>query len=62
MHERTLALQTLMAANNLTCEKVAAIIGRKANTVRIWRCKTQHRIIPQQTLELLQHKVAHQTA
>lgn len=62
MHERTLALQTLMATYNLNCEKVAALIGRKANTVRIWRCKTQHRIIPQQTLELLQHKVLQQSA
>lgn len=58
MTNRTDQLKTLMAEHSLTPEQVATMLNRSAQTVRIWRCKSDGRNIPEHTLELLKAKVA----
>lgn len=58
MANRTDQLIQLMADNSLTIEKVAELLNRSPQTVRIWRCRTDKRAIPEHSLELLRAKVA----
>lgn len=57
VHERTRQLRQLMAAHRLNARDVAQMIDRSETTVRIWRCKHAARVIPAQTLRLLQLEV-----
>lgn len=57
MTSRTEQLHQLMAAHDLTPEKVGELLNRKPQTVRIWRCKSDSRTIPEHALELLKTKV-----
>ena len=58
MNKRTQKLRALMKQNMLKAKDVAEITGRTITTVRIWRCKSSERIIPEHTLRLLEHEVA----
>lgn len=54
MHERTRRLRQLMAQHRLKAREVATLLECSEATVRIWRCKNAERIIPAQTLRLLE--------
>lgn len=58
MHTNTEALHKLMQGNKLKAADVAAILGREVNTVRVWRVRDTKRVIPDETLQLLQMKLA----
>lgn len=58
MHERTLRLRELMKKYSLSVADVAEMTGRSESTVHIWRSSGENRVIPQQTLELLELKLA----
>lgn len=58
MHERTKRLRQLMDAHRLKSTDVARIMGCSEQTVRIWRCKNADRIIPAQSLRLLELEVS----
>lgn len=58
MASRTEQLIELMREHQLTIEKVAELLNRSTQTVRIWRCQTDKRSIPEHSLELLRVKVA----
>ena len=57
MTNRTEQLHQLMADRDLTAEQVGQMLNRKPQTVRIWRCKSDNRNIPESLLELLRLKV-----
>lgn len=59
MATRNEELRQLMTDHGLTVEAVAGMLNRKPMTVRIWRCKSHKRQIPEHSLELLKAKVAH---
>jgi hypothetical protein len=46
-----------MYDHNLTVAEVAAILNRKPQTVRIWRCDSKLRQIPEHTLKVLKISV-----
>jgi len=46
-----------MAQHRLNTHDVAGILGCSETTVRIWRCKHPARIIPANTLRLLELEV-----
>ena len=58
MANRTDQLIQLMTDHGLTIEQVAKLLNRSPQTVRIWRCQTDKRAIPDHSLELLRAKVA----
>lgn len=58
MTTRAEELRQLMADNNLSVADVAELLTRKPMTVRIWRCATGKRAIPQHSLDLLKLKLA----
>ncbi|BAO20649.1 hypothetical protein [Pseudomonas phage PPpW-3] len=57
MTTRTEQLHKLMAAHDLTTEQVGELLNRRPQTVRIWRCKSDGRQIPEHSLELLRVKI-----
>jgi hypothetical protein len=57
MVDRTAVLDALMREHGLTARKVGELVRRKPHTVRCWRSKWVGRVIPEQTLELLQFKL-----
>ena len=58
MHTNTEALHKLMRRHKLTAMDVAALLGRKPNTVRVWRVQDTARPIPDETLQVLTMKLA----
>jgi len=54
MNERTERLRNLMARHGLKAADVANLLGRKPNTVRVWRVADGDRVIPADTLALLE--------
>lgn len=58
MNDRTKKLRDLMASSQLDCEAVGAMLGRTAQTVRVWRCKYDARTIPAHTLRVLELTLA----
>ena len=60
MHERTLKLHSIMAERGLSCRDVGRLLGRSEQTVLIWRCKSDGKIIPAHQLELLELKLTAQ--
>lgn len=62
MKERTEQLKAIMAEHGLSCRDVATILGRKEQTVLIWRCSTDanKKAIPAHLLELLELKLTTQ--
>ena len=60
MDKKTQTLRDLMQKHKLTNKDVGALLGRPAQTVRIWSCANGGRVIPDNALELLQFKVAAQ--
>lgn len=58
MHERTERLRALMDAHKLTAAEVGEILGRTAQTVRVWRCNHEARTIPSDALRVLQFTLA----
>lgn len=57
MDERTQRLREIMRTNKLTNKDVGDLLGRSAQTVRIWSCVNGGRVIPANALELLEFKV-----
>lgn len=51
---RATRLRQLMAKHKLKAADVAAILGRKVNTVRVWRVADTKREIPADILRLLE--------
>lgn len=62
MHERTKQLHSLMAEHALSCRDVGRMLGRTEQTVLIWRCKSNDKVIPAHQLELLALKLNAQAA
>lgn len=58
MNTRTKQLDALMKEHGLTARQVGEMIGRTAHTVRVWRSKYEHRVIPEHTLSHLLVKIA----
>lgn len=58
MNDNTKKLHALMKRHKMTAGEVAAMLGRKPNTVRVWRVKETARPIPDDTLQLLALKLA----
>jgi DNA-binding transcriptional regulator YiaG len=58
LHTNTEQLLEIITSNNLSTKDIAALLGRTNQTVRIWRSKTGHRVIPDHQLELLKLKLA----
>lgn len=54
MDDRTHKLRALMAQHGVKIKDVAKITGRAETTVRIWRCKHDARVIPENTLRMLE--------
>lgn len=58
MNERTKELIALMQEHNLSAADVGALINKSAQTVRVYRCKSEDKIIRPNDLELLKFKLA----
>lgn len=56
MHKNTKKLHQLMQRHKLSAPDVARMLGRKPNTVRVWRVKETTRPIPDDALALLELK------
>lgn len=54
MHKNTEKLRAVMAANKLKARDVAAVVNREPNTVAIWRCASDNRVIPGELLKLVE--------
>lgn len=54
MHENTKKLRDLMTRHRLKAPEVAELLGRKPNTIRVWRVRQTERVIPADTLKLLE--------
>lgn len=54
LHANTKKLHDLMKRHRLTAPEVARLLGREANTVRVWRVVDTVRPIPDDTLKLLE--------
>lgn len=54
MHKNTIQLRKLMKKHKLKAADVAAITRRTENTVFIWRCKDDRRVIPAELLRLVE--------
>lgn len=57
MNTNTKKLHALMKRHKMTAPQVAAMLGRKPNTVRVWRVKDTQRPIPDDALALLTMKL-----
>lgn len=57
MDNRTKKLRAIMKKHKLKARDVADMLGREPSTVRVWRCQHTKRVIPQDTLELLELKL-----
>lgn len=57
-NDRTLELRRLMLQHELSVKAVADILGRKPQTIYMWRCKTGPRVIPADILDLLKFRLA----
>lgn len=62
MNERTKELDALMRTHGLTARQVGEMLGREAHTVRVWRSRSEDRVIPQHTLEVLRLRLAGRAA
>jgi hypothetical protein len=58
INERTLMLLRLMHQHDLTVKAVSDLLGRKPQTIRMWRCKGGPRVIPEHVLNLLTLRLA----
>lgn len=58
MNDNTKKLHTLMRRHRLSAPDVATLLGRKPNTVRVWRVAQTSRPIPDDALQLLALKLA----
>jgi hypothetical protein len=59
MNARTAELRQLMRTHQLTAREAGKLIGRTAQTVRNWRCRTDDaRTIPEHTLAVLKQRIA----
>jgi hypothetical protein len=47
-----------MYRHKLTASAVGEMVGRKAHTVRVWRCASTDRSIPEHTLTVLKLRIA----
>lgn len=56
MKPKAIELQDFMAANKLTVQEVSELLDRKPGTVRVWRCLTSGKAIPDHAMELLRVK------
>lgn len=56
-HPNTQKLIRLMTRYDLLAREVAAMLGVKDNTVRVWRTGSNDRVISDQLLELLEFKL-----
>lgn len=54
MHDRTKKLHDVMSEHKLNTKHVAKLVNRSYNTVRIWRCKSENKVIPASMLRLLE--------
>jgi hypothetical protein len=54
---RTARLLALMDQNKLDAATVGSMLGRTAQTVRVWRCADESRAIPADALNLLELKL-----
>jgi transcriptional regulator with XRE-family HTH domain len=57
MDNRTARLRQLMQRHNLSAADVAEILGRTAQTVRVWRCDNEQ-TIPADALRVLEFTLA----
>ena len=66
MHPNTEKLHQLMERHKVDAAEVADMLGRRVNTIRVWRVSDTERPIPDDTLRLLeallQQRVAAQKA
>ncbi|HEX8552519.1 MAG TPA: helix-turn-helix domain-containing protein [Abditibacteriaceae bacterium] len=62
MNQRTQRLIDIMKDSGLSAKDVAELLGKSEKTVRIWRCKNEDRVIPQNLLDLLILKLAAKAA
>lgn len=60
MDKNTKKLHALMRRHNLNAPAVAKLLGRKPNTVRVWRVENTTRPIPDDALQLLELRLRHQ--
>lgn len=58
MQDRTKRLRELMNAHKLKAADVGEMLGRSAQTVRVWRCKHDARTIPNDALKVLEMTLA----
>lgn len=58
MHENTKQLRDLMQRGGLKIKDVANITNRKRSTIRVWRCRTAARVIPDELLRLIELEVS----
>lgn len=58
MHERTAKLIDLMQAHKLSAADVGRILEKAPQTVRVWRCKGEEKVIPTNELRLLELELA----
>jgi transcriptional regulator with XRE-family HTH domain len=53
MDKRTIELRRIMHDHGLSAREVAKLLGRSVTTVRIWRCASLGRVIPEHSLQYL---------
>lgn len=53
MDAKTEKLHAIMREYKFKAADVAEILGKEANTVRVWRCKSGNRVIPDDQLAAL---------
>jgi hypothetical protein len=53
MNHKTKELRVLMECMEMSCEDVAKLTGREAQTVRIWRSTDDRRCVPDAVLDQL---------
>ncbi|MGO4521146.1 helix-turn-helix domain-containing protein [Dyella sp. 2RAF44] len=58
MHNRTQRLIQLMQEHDVTPKEVGEMLGRTAQTVRVWRSRYDARTIPALTLDALELKLS----
>lgn len=56
MDAKTVKLHDIMREYKFKASDVAEILGKESNTVRVWRCKSSNRVIPDDQLELLEQQ------
>jgi len=58
MDKRTKRLRDLMAKHSMTAADVAELLDRSPQTVRVWRCRYDARVIPADALRVLELTLA----